>query len=309
MRLERISRRKGGTILMKRRLVVAAGATAMGTALLVSGCGGSGSEVATGTMKLTAAEALIKTSEKTGQADSFKADLTVTDTGNGGGQVKATGQFRLAPKLAFSARLDEVSQGGRAVPGAKGQAVFTGDVLYAKVPQLAQFVSGGKPWVKVGVNQAGQRFGVDVKGLVDQVSKVNPAEQTKMFTGSKDARRVGTETVDGVQTTRYTGTVTVQDALNRLDPQARENVRKWFPEGANGERISFDLWVDKDQLPRKLSSKGAGSGDRSGTVTVLYSDYGKSFSVNPPPADQVGELSLSGFLGGGGQTPAPAPRT
>jgi hypothetical protein len=257
-------------------------------------------------MKLTAGEALIKSSQKTGQADSFKADLTVTGTGDGEGRIKASGQFRLKPSLTFSARLDEMSRGGQAVPGAKGQAVYTGDVLYAKVPMLAQFISNGKPWLKVDVNQAGQRFGFDVKDLVDQVQKVNPAEQTKMFTGSKDVRRVGTETVNGEQTTHYTGTVTVQDALNRLDAQAREKVRRWFPQGSSNEKIAFDLWTGKDQLPRKLVSKGDAARGQDGTVTVVYSDYGKSFSVNPPPADQVGELSLSGLLGG--DVPSAPPR-
>jgi hypothetical protein len=33
-------------------------------------------------------------------------------------------------------------------------------------------------------------------------------------------------------------------------------------------------------------------------VTVLYSDYGDSFTVNAPPSDQVGELSIGSFLGG-----------
>ncbi|MBG6086381.1 hypothetical protein [Actinomadura viridis] len=289
---------------MKRRFVVAAGGTAMGSVLLLSGCGGSGAEVATDTMKLTAAEALAKTSQRTGQADTFKADLTVTETGNGGGRIHATGQFRLKPTLTFSARLDEVSRGGQAVPAAKGQAVYTGDVLYAKVPQLAQFVSGGKPWVKVDVNKAGQMAGFDIKGLVDQVRKVNPAEQTKMFTGSKDVRRVGEETVDGVKTTHYAGTVTVRDALDKLDARTRAEVRGWFPQGADDEKIGFDLWTDGDQLPRKLVTKGDPARGQSGTVTVLYSDYGKSFSVNPPPADQVGELSLGAFLNGG----APKPR-
>jgi LppX_LprAFG lipoprotein len=283
---------------MKRRFVLAAGGVAMGTALVLTGCSGSGTEGSTGAMQLTAADALLKSSQKTGQADSFKADLTVSDTGDGGGSVSATGQFRLRPELTFSARLNEVSRGGQAMPGITGQAIYTGDVLYAKVPQLARFVAGGKPWVKVDVNQAGRQAGFDVKGLVDQVEKVNPAEQTKMLTGSKDVRRVGQENVDGVQTTHYSGTVTVQDALNRLDAQTREKVRRWFPQGTPNEKIAFDLWTDKDQLPRKLVTKGDASQGQTGSLTVRYSDYGKSFSVNPPPADQVGELSLGAFLGG-----------
>ncbi|MGP4024620.1 hypothetical protein [Actinomadura sp. 3N407] len=283
---------------MNRRLVVAAGGTAVSTALLLSGCGGSGTE-STENMQLSAAQALLKTSQKTGQADTFKADLTVTGTDEAGsGKIHADGQFQVRPTLKFSAKLDEVSRGGQSVPGIKGQAVFTDNVLYAKVPQLAQFVSGGKPWVKIDVNEASQRTGLDVKSLVDQVQKVAPAEQTKMFTGSKDARRVGTETIDGVKTTHYTGTVTVQDALNRLDAQAREKVSKWLPKDQGNGKINFDLWTDGENLPRKLVSKATGSQGEAGSVTVLYSDYGESFTVNPPPSDQVGKLSLGSFLGG-----------
>ncbi|MEU5876717.1 hypothetical protein [Spirillospora sp. NPDC047279] len=284
---------------MKRRFAVAAGGTAVGAMLLVSGCNGDGTGAGTDDMKLTAAQALVKTSERTGQADTFKADLTVTDTGDGGGTMRASGQFSLKPTLTFSAQLDEFSRGGQAITGVKGQAIYTGDVLYAKVPQLARFVANGKPWVKIDVNRLGQNAGFDVKSLVDQAQKVSPAEQTKMFTGSKDARRVGKEDVDGVSTTHYTGTVTVQDALDRLDAATRQKVQGWFPQNGNAanEKINFDLWTDKDGLPRKLQSKGA-SGQNSGTVTVLYSDYGKSFNVNPPPADQTGELSLTGLLGG-----------
>ncbi|GLZ12341.1 hypothetical protein Acsp04_25760 [Actinomadura sp. NBRC 104425] len=143
--------------------------------------------------------------------------------------------------------------------------------------------------------KVGRQTGIDVAGLVEQVQKVNPAEQTKMFTASKDVRRVGEETVDGVRTVHYTGTVTVKEALDRLDPDARQRVSRWFPQGASDEKITFDLWADGDQLPRKIVSKGTG-GD-TGSLTVRYSDYGTSFSVNPPPADQVGELSLNGLFG------------
>jgi len=282
---------------MNRRLVVAAGGTAVGAALVLSGCNGDGS-ANTENMQLSAAQALIETSEQTAKADTFKADLTVVEGGNESGRIHADGQFQLRPTLQFSAKLDEFSQNGQTVPGAKGQAVFTGNVLYAKVPQLAQFVSGGKPWVKIDVNQMSQRTGFDVQGLVDQVQKVDPAEQTKMFTGSKDARRVGTDTIDGVRTTHYAGTVTIDDALNRLDAQAREKVSKWLPKDRANGKINFDLWTDGDNLPRKIVSKAHGSQGETGSVTVLYSDYGDSFTVNPPPADQVGQLSIGSLLDG-----------
>lgn len=282
---------------MNRRFAVAAGGTAVGAALLLSGCGGDGS-ANTENMKLSAGEALLKTSQKTGQTDTFKADLTVTGTGEGGGKIHADGRFQLRPELKFNAKLDEFSRNGQTVPGADGRAVFTGDALYAKVPQLAKAISGGKPWVKVDVNQMAQRTGFDVRGLVDQVEQVDPAEQTKMFTASKDARRVGAETIDGVKTVHYTGTVTVQEALNQLDARSREKVSTWLPKDRATGKINFDLWTDGDNLPRKLVSKASDTQGHNGTVTVLYSEYGESFSVNAPPSDQVGRLSL-GALGGG----------
>ncbi|MFB4301604.1 hypothetical protein [Actinomadura sp. NTSP31] len=285
---------------MNRRLVVAAGGTAVGAALLLSGCNGdgSGANADGNSMKLSANEALLKSSQKTAESDTFKADLTVTGTGSDSGKIHATGQFRLKPTLKFSAQLDEVSHNGQAVPAAKGQAIFTGDTLYAKVPQLAQFVSGGKPWVKIDVAQVSQRTGFDVQSLVNQVEKVNPAEQTKMFTGSKDVHRVGAETVDGVKTVHYAGTVTVQDALNRLDAQARQKVDGWLPKDHANGKINFDLWTDGNNLPRKLVSKSSDKQGDGGSVTVLYSDYGKSFGVNAPPSDQVGSMSLGSLLGG-----------
>lgn len=282
---------------MNRRLMVAAGGTAVGAALLLSGCGGDGT-TSTENMKLSADQALLKTSQKTGKTDTFKADLTVTGTGEHAGKMHADGQFQLRPELKFSAKLDDFTAGGRTVPGAKGQALFTDDVLYAKVPKFAKFVSDGKPWLKIDVNQMAQRTGFDVQGMIQQIQQVDPAEQTKMFTGSKDARRVGTESVDGVKTVHYSGTVTVQDALKQLDAQSREKVSKWLPKDHANSKINFDLWTDGDNLPRKVVSKATGPKGEDGTMTVLYSDYGKSFKVNPPPSDQVGQLTLGGIFGG-----------
>lgn len=284
---------------MKRRIAVAAGVTSVGAVLLLSGCGGTDTKAgSTGDIKLTAADAVIKASEKTGQADTFKADLTATDSAKGG-TVHATGQFRLRPTLQFNATLDNVSKGGQSLSGLSGQAIFTGDTLYAKVPsQFSQFVGGGKPWVKVSVAQAQQQSGMDLKSVIDQIQQVDPAEQTKMFTASKDVHKVGTESVDGTQTTHYQGTVTMKEALQRLNAQQRADAQKWLDRAGKSDRkMNFDLWVDSSNLPRKMVTKGAAPNGDGGSVTVLYRDYGKSFKVSAPPSDQVGDLSLQNLFG------------
>ncbi|GGV10537.1 hypothetical protein GCM10010182_33260 [Actinomadura cremea] len=282
---------------MNRRLMVAAGGTAMGATLLLSGCGGDGSGGTAANVNLSANEALLASSTETSKADTFQADLTVTSEGDGGGEIRANGRFQMRPTLKFSAQLDEATRGGAAIPGLQGRAIYTGDVLYAKVPQLARFVGVDKPWVKIDVNQVAQRSGFDVQQLIDQVRKVNPAEQTKMLTGSDDVRRVGTEDVNGVETTHYAGTVTVQEALEQLDAQTREEVSRHMPKDADAT-MKFDLWTDGENLPRKLETNVEGDQGHAGKVTVVYSEYGEPVSVNPPPAEQVGTLSLENLLGG-----------
>jgi hypothetical protein len=282
---------------MSRRYVVGAAA---GTALLLSltGCmSDSGGQATNGGIKLTAAEAVAKTSQKTGRADSFKADLTVNgNSGDGATKIHVTGQFRTRPALAFTARLDQAGHAGRSLPGVGGQAVFVNDMLYVKSQQLSQLMNG-KPWLKIDVNRVGQGTGLDVGGLLDQVQKVDPAEQTKMFTASKDVRTVGEQTIDGVKTTHYAGTVSADEALKQFDAPTRAKLQRVYPQNTD-QKIKFDLWTDSDQLPRKLVSTWAGTKGENASVTILYRDYGKAVKITAPPAGDVQDFDLAGMLGG-----------
>ncbi|REE98097.1 LppX_LprAFG lipoprotein [Thermomonospora umbrina] len=281
---------------LRTTVVVAAGSAIAAT---LTACGSDGGSGNAGTINLPADTALVKASQRTGQADSFEADLTIADTGDGGTTIRGSGDVRLRPNLAFTATLDQLKVGGQTLPGVGSRAILVGDTLYAKVPRLAEFATGGKPWLRLNVDRTGRRLGFGFDEITDAVQRVNPAEQTKMFTGSKDARRVGEEKIEGVRTGHYTGTVTLQDALNRLDPQTREKVRRWHTDGS--DRLAFDIWIDSENLPRKLVVKGTSKGHETSTVTVLYRDYGKKIRVNPPPADQVGDVTdtVGRFLGGG----------
>lgn len=297
-----MSKPSGETGMSRRamgRRITAAGAVGTALALSLTAClgesdgAGAGGSGGTGEMKLAAAEAIAKTSQKAGQADSFKATVTVDNhTTEGTNRVRATGRFRLKPTLSFAGSVDEVSRNGSSVPGAGAQAVLLDRVAYVRIPQL-QALAGGKPWLKVDLGQIGNRAGVDVDQVLKVVEKVDPAEQTKMFTASTDARKVGTETIDGVKTTHYVGTVTVAQALSRLDADARSRAQQILP-SSGSSKINFDLWVDGSRLPRKLSSKVDNAKDENSTVTVVYRDYGKPVSVTAPPAAEVGEFHLPG---------------
>ena len=279
---------------MSRRF--AAGA-ALSTAVVLSltGCLGesdSGGDAAGGGAQLTAAQVLQKTSEKTSQTKSFAADISAQGT-EGGEAVRMRGNMRFqADPPAFSMSFDEMNVGGQTVPGGM-QMVVVDQAFYMKMPALTQ-LTGGKPWMKVTAKEI-QAGGGDVKELTQQGDQFNLQLLTKILTASKDAKAVGTENVGGVQTTHFTGTFSEQEALSALTPEERKQAESILD--TDGEKVGFDLWVDDQQLPRKLTLKSLPGAKDQMTMTMVFRDYSKPVQITPPPADQVGKASSQG-LGG-----------
>jgi hypothetical protein len=279
---------------MSRRF---AAGTAVGATLVLSltGCLGDsgGGSAGGGGVQLTAAQVLEKASQKTGQVDTYKADFTMNvGTQQGALNMHALGQFRLKPSLAFTMNVDKMGMGGQSMPIGAIQVVYLDKVIYMKSAQLSQ-ATGGKPWLKMDLGRQAQQSGFNLDALMNQSQQVNPAEQTKMLTASKDAKKVGEESINGVKTTHYTGSITVAEAMNKLDAKTRQQLQKVYQQ-VGATKIFFDLWADGQQLPRKLTTKIA-IPQGSTSNTIIYEDYGSPVNVSAPPADQVGDFrGLSG---------------
>jgi hypothetical protein len=258
--------------------------------LTLTGClGDSGSGSAGSGVQLTAAQVLEKASQKTSAVETYAADLTMNvGTPEGAMDMHGTARFRTKPSTAFTMTIDKMTVGGRSLPTSSIQMIYLDKVIYVKMPQLTQASSTAKPWVKVDLTQAGQQAGLNLDSLLNSSKQADPAEQTKMFTASKDVREVGKETIDGVKTTHYTGSITVAEAMGKLDAQTRQQLQKIYNQ-IGATKINFDLWADSQQLPRKLSTK-VNVQQGTMTSTIVYRDYGKPVSVSAPPADQVGDL-------------------
>jgi hypothetical protein len=265
---------------MVRRYAVGAAA---GAALIVSlaGCQGNGDGKQSGA-QVPAAQAIALASQKTAAVESYKVAITAAGTGQAAAKMHGTIQIRLKPDVAATGTLDSANVKGRSLPSGE-RAILLGDYFYAKVPQQLSQFTGGKPWVRFSVSQASRQAGVNLDNVIE---RANPAEQTKIFTGSEDAHKVGTESIDGVKTTHYAGTVTPEQA-GKLDPKAQQAFKQFYQRsGAN--KVTFDLWVGKDSLPRKLVTKVA-SDKGTASSTMIFSDYNKSFSVSAPPAGEVAD--------------------
>lgn len=295
---------------MIRRFAVGT-ALVTGLALSMTGClGDAGNKVdeAGKNLKLTAAQVLGKAAEKTGQIDSFKADMSMQMTGTGDGDLSATGtmQYRTKPDLAFSMNFDSMKIAGESMGGV--QQVLVGRTMYMKMPMLSELGSLGggaqvKPWLKISLDELGRQSGMNIDELLQQSRQMDPIQNTKMLTASKDVREVGKETVDGVQTTHYSGTYRMEDAIAKLAPENQAAARKSLS-SLGLDSMQFDLWVDDQQLPRKMAMKTPQTADGVMNMTMKYRDFGKPVQISAPPASQVTDLSeLMGRLGSGGGLP------
>lgn len=268
-------------------VLAAAGAAAL---IGLTGCGSSGTEPLQNA-ELSAAQVLQDTVQKSTQVDTYTADITADITGSpqGAGKIQGTVVFQQKPQFAADITFDQISFGGQSLPGGM-RTILLGDTLYLKMDMLRSVTGEGKPWVKVDLTEAGRQSGLNFKELLAQAQQYDLANSVKMLTASKDVKVVGTETVGGTETTHYSGTFPVEEALKQLPAEQQEQMRGQM---ADLKDMKFDAWIDDQGLPRKITMDGT-AGENGISTTMQFRDFNKPVSISEPPADQVGELPSSG---------------
>jgi hypothetical protein len=281
---------------------VAGAAAGLAVALSLTACKGvadkgaaSSGEGKPGGVRLTAAEdALAKVSSRTAGLTSFRGTMSLS-AGMSGQQTRTKGKLALQLKPTSAMRFDvpSMSVGGRKTEGFS--EVLVGDKLYMKMPGLA--ARYGKPWIGISLDKLKEFSGLDVKAMQNQGSQGDPALNAKMLTASKDVRSVGTETVGGVSTTHFQGTFDLREALAKLGSEQRAQVQKSM--GQTGiDKMTFDVWVDGQQLPRKVSMATPPGAKVDVKTTVTYTAFNVPLSITAPPKSQVADGS--DLMGGGG---------
>ena len=280
----------------------AAGAAAgLAVALSLTACkstadkgASSGAEKPGGAHLTTAQDALAKVSNQTSGLRSFRATMSMS-SGMSGEQTRFTGKlaYRLKPTLAMKFDVPSMNAGGQKSQGFS--EILVDDELYMKMPALA--ARSGKPWIGLSFDKLKKSSGLDLKAMGDQGSQGDPTMNAKMLTASKDVRSVGTETVGGVSTTHYQGTFTLQDALTKLEGQQRAQAQKSLGQ-AGIDKMTFDIWVDGQQLPRKMSMATPPGAKLDLKMIMTYTAFNAPLSITAPPKSQVADGS--DLMGGGG---------
>ncbi|RLU83911.1 DUF1396 domain-containing protein [Streptomyces griseocarneus] len=153
-------------------------------------------------------------------------------------------------------------------------------------------------WIKFdlkAMQDAQGGAGAGAKGGMGSEANRNPADDAAGMGAAKDLTKVGEETVDGVKTTHYTGTATLDQLRQDLkgkSPEVRERREKNLAEleKLGADKLEMDLWIDGKGHTKQFRTR---SETRKGPydMSMKFLDVNKPVTVQAPPADQVTDMA------------------
>jgi len=178
------------------------------------------------------------------------------------------------------------------------EEIFKSATIYVGSPLFAGKLPGGARWIKLDLARVGQALGFDLQQLAG--GQANPAqflEFLKASGGSVSA--VGEETVRGVGTTRYRGTLDLNKALDVVPSSARAALRSAISKMGLSS-LPVEVWVDAHKLVRRIAlalKVPAGGQELEVRITIELFDFGRTPRVSAPSGNEVFDATGSA-LGG-----------
>jgi hypothetical protein len=169
-------------------------------------------------------------------------------------------------------------------------------VIYLNLPVLAKVMPGGKPWIKVDLSAVGKQAGIDLSQFTQLGT--DPSQMVGWLrTVSGDVTTVGTEQIDGVDTTHYRANVDLSKYPDLVPSDQRAAVRKAIDQLTKTAHISsvpVHVWVDKGGLVRQVRAVLTETiqGQTMNVVTTeRFHDFGAPVDIQIPSSDQVTDIS------------------
>jgi hypothetical protein len=252
------------------------------------------------------AAAVWDAAERTLAAGSARVHLAV-DVATEGEQrsVEGTAELVFDPAGPQDLRAHVAIEVPGIVPGAPSETVELivdrGPVLYLKAGALASIFPARTPWISIDPAAMGEGW-PGVTGVADATDPAAALEALDALDGAIDVEEVGDETIDGGLATHYRATLDADALLEGVPADARADLREALRElrssGTDVSAFPVDVWVAGGFLKR-VTFAAAGKDAGSVSATITFSDVGAPFTIEPPPPDQVTDLSDLGSMWGG----------
>jgi hypothetical protein len=278
--------------------------------VLAAACTSCGTSANTGSASapLTPRQLLLAAATQAQRVTSFTETLTSKDSGASRSTTTGTIQFRLKPTLLIGANLDTTAAG----VGTQVQVIFTTTDAYVHAASLTSQV--GEPWLEIdlsALSALGGTSGASLTQTLHGLQTNNFAHQALLFTVARNARIVGTQTIDGVATTEYEGSFTAA-AVRKAEPASIQQALAAELNAIGNSTVYFRGWIDGQHHLRKITEVETVHGVTTNT-TINISGIDQAVHITPPPASQTyfvpgsGSVSANSPNGDLGATVVPAP--
>jgi len=251
--------------------------------------------------------------EKTSAAKSAKIRMTMDLPAGleGGGTMEMTGVQGWDPTVMdITVKGSMLGAAGAGGPDSM-RMIMLGNVMYMDVGEAQAAQTGGKRWMKLDMQAAAEASGDKAlsKSMTGGMENMNqdPAKQLALLLDSPNLKHLGAERIDGAETQRYKGTLTLEQmvATNKSLDVLSEKDRADLVESVRKSGITAydtEVWVREDGYPARMD---IGMKSAQGTVKMgmHFSDYGAKAAVQAPPAEDTVDLfeMLKQLGAGGGQ--------
>lgn len=182
--------------------------------------------------------------------------------------------------------------------------MLSGTTMYMNMGSKAAAQLQGKHWLKMDLAAVAKQQGAAGQQMLDQLNRSgqDPTESVGLITDSGDVKEVGKETVDGVPTTHYRGTVNVSRLTEKqgggMTAAQRKQIETLMTK-LGVTTVDVDLWVNAENRPVRMHETGRTTAGRM-DVMVDYSDYGTPLRMQAPPASDT--LDMAAMLKGLGKS-------
>jgi hypothetical protein len=256
-----------------RRAAIALSSAAL---IVIAGCGSATDTADSGLPGEPGALTLANLASTTSQAqlDAHTVHLDA-DLGIQGQSMTMSGDMEVgnsAQDTSFAFDMDAGLLGNLSM-------VFVDETIYLNAGEATH----GK-YVEIDLRDKSNPLGNLYSQLAGQT---DPASITRAFKGAiEDFETVGSEEIDGTTTTHYRVTVNARKALEKtLGEDMPSSV-----EGSLGglpETITYDIWVDADNLPRRMAFDMMGI-----SMDMDFSQWGEPVDIEAPPPSEISDRGL-----------------
>jgi hypothetical protein len=231
--------------------------------------------------QLTAAQVVAKAAQREAGLQSYTATMTENISGATTGTVSGTMKVQRSP-LEMAMNLT-VSVSGQSVPVS---AIVSASTMYVKLPSLAGLpglpAGMATKWLKLPLIGPGGTS--PLASIEQELQRENPLTETAMFSAAEHLQKAGSQVINGVSTTKYTGWSTPRGVVKSLPAGLRSQLAPYVRLITG--KVSLAIWIDAHGMVRKVAVT-----EHVGTDTVTtaftYAAFNQPVSISIPPASQV----------------------